>query len=188
MNERAAIGDFPTATSVNDVNVAGLVRIINSLNRGLDFSDNAIGTPTQFAIGVGLSLNPSDPDKEVEKLKERLNAGATFVMSQPVFSLEPVKRFLDRSAGLDVKILPGLLPVASLKQALYLHNEVPGMSLPEALLSKLEKFEKREDQTALGVELARELLSGLKGLTPGAYLTSGGRKAPVLVDVIKGLV
>ena len=183
----AAIGDFPTATSVNDVSVAGLVRIIHSLNRGLDFSDNAIGAPTQFSIGVGLSFNAKDPAKEVDKLKERLDAGATFVMSQPVFGLEAVKRFLDRASGLDVRILPGLLPVASLKQALYLHNEVPGMALPAELLTKLETFEKREDQAAFGVEVARGLLAGLKSLTPGAYLTSGGRKAPVLAEVLQGL-
>ena len=183
----ATLGDFPTATSVNDVNVVGLIKIIRSLNRGLDFSNNPIGTPTQFAVGAGVSLRPADPDREIEKLKQRVDAGATFVMSQPVFKLDDVERFLERAAKVDVKILPGLLPVASLKQALYLHNEVPGMSLPEELLAKLETLDKREDQTALGVDLARELLAGLKGLAPGAYLTSGGRRMPVLVEVLEAL-
>jgi 5,10-methylenetetrahydrofolate reductase len=183
----AAHGDFPAATSVNDVNVVGLVKIIRSLNQGLDFSDNAIGAPTSFAVGVGASLNPPDLGKEIEKLKERVDAGATFIMSQPVFSLEPVERFMELASVLGVSILPGLLPVASLKQALYLHNEVPGMTLPKALLEKLEKFEKREDQMALGSDLAQELLAGLRGLAPGAYLTTGGRKMPVLVEVLRAL-
>lgn len=182
-----AIGDFPAATSVNDVNVAGLVRIIASLNRGYDFSDHATGAPTQFAVGVGVNLAAADLDKEVDKLKERLDAGATFAMSQPVFHLDPVRRFLDRTGALPVKILPGLLPVTSLKQALYLKNEVPGMTLPEDLIGRLEKLDNKEDQTALGVAVARELLAGLKGFAAGAYLTSGGRKTSVLAEVLKGL-
>lgn len=181
----ASLGDFPTATSVNDVNVVGLIKIIRSLNRGLDFSNNPIGAPTSFAVGAGVSLSPQDPEREIEKLKQRLDAGATFVMSQPVFSLDDVERFLERAARLEVKILPGLLPVASLKQALYLNNEVPGMSLPADLIAKLEKLEKREDQLALGAELAGQLLSGLRRLAPGAYLTTGGRKMPVLAEILK---
>ena len=182
-----AIGDFPSATSVNDVNVVGLVKIIASLNRGYDFSDHAIGARAGFAIGVGVNLAARDMDKELDKLKERLDAGATFAMSQPVFSIEPVERFFERASGLGVKILPGLLPVASLKQALYLHNEVPGMSLPDEFLSKLQRLETREDQMALGVEVSQALLRGLKAFAPGAYLTSGGRKMPVLAQVLKAL-
>lgn len=183
----ASLGDFPAATSVNDVNVVGLIKIVRSLNGGLDFSNNPIGAPTAFAIGAGVSLSPADPDKELEKLKQRADAGATFAMSQPVFDVETVERFLERAGRIGIQILPGLLPLASLKQALYLHNEVPGMTLPASLLQRLEGLETREDQMALGVDLARELLEGLKGLAPGAYLTSGGRRMPVLVEVLKAL-
>ena len=182
-----AIGDFPTATSVNDVNVVGLVKIISSLNRGFDFSVHAIGARANFAVGVGVNLAAKDLDKELDKLKARLDAGATFAMSQPVFSLEPAQRFLDRASVIPVKILPGLLPVASLKQALYLHNEVPGMSLPAEFLARLETYERREDQMAVGVDVTRGLLRGLKDFAPGAYLTSGGRKIQVLVDVLEGM-
>jgi methionine synthase / methylenetetrahydrofolate reductase(NADPH) len=180
-----SIGDFPSATSVNDVNVVGLVKIIASLNRGFDFSDHAIGARSSFAIGVGVNLAAKDMDKEIEKLEERIQAGATFAMSQPVFTLETARRFLDKASRLPIKVLPGLLPVASLKQALYLHNEVPGMSLPSDFLSRLESFDSREDQMALGVEVSRNLLEGLKSFAPGAYLTSGGRKVNVLAEVLK---
>ncbi|MGA9752973.1 MAG: bifunctional homocysteine S-methyltransferase/methylenetetrahydrofolate reductase [Acidobacteriota bacterium] len=182
-----AHGDFPAATSVNDVNVVGLVKIIASLNRGLDFSDHPTGTPTQFAVGVGVNLMAPDPEKEIAKLRERLDAGAVFAMSQPVFDLEPVRRFLDRMKDLPVVILPGVLPIASLKQALYLANEVPGMTVPGTVMDRFERLERREDQMALGVELAQELLRGLKEFAAGAYLTSGGRKMPVLVDVLAAL-
>jgi methionine synthase I (cobalamin-dependent)/5,10-methylenetetrahydrofolate reductase len=182
-----AVGDFPSATSVNDVNVVGLIKIISSLNRGFDFSDHPTGTPTHFSIGVGVNLCAPNPEKELDKLKERLDAGATFAMTQPVFGLEPVQRFLERAGDLPVRLLPGLLPVASLKQALYLNNEVPGMKLPEDLIRRLQGLERREDQMALGVELSQGLLRGLKSLSAGAYLTSGGRKMPVLVEVLKGL-
>ena len=182
-----AHGDFPAATSVNDVNVVGLVKIIASLNRGLDFSDHPTGTPTQFAVGVGVNLTAPDPEKEIAKLRERLDAGAVFAMSQPVFDLEPVRRFLDRLKGLPVVILPGVLPIASLKQALYLANEVPGMTVPRTVMEQFERLGRREDQMALGVELAQELLRGLKEFAAGAYLTSGGRKMPVLGDVLAAL-
>ena len=109
-------------------------------------------------------------------------------MSQPVFTVEPVKRFFDRAHGkLPVKVLPGLLPVASLKQALYLHNEVPGMTLPQEFLAKLETYGSREDQMAYGVGVSRSLLGELKTFAPGAYLTSGGRKVQLLVDVLQGI-
>jgi len=182
----ATIGDFPTATTVNDVNVVGLVKIIRSLNRGLDFSDNATGKPTQFAVGVGVSLTPADPDKEFRKLRERLDAGAAFALSQPIFELDAARRFMDRLQGLPVHVLPGILPIASLKQALYLRNEVPGMLVPDNVIAQLEKYERREDQMAYGVELARQLLDGLRAFSAGAYLTSGGRKRPVLVEVLGG--
>ncbi len=182
-----AIGDFPSATSVNDVNAAGLVRIIASLNRGYDFSDHAIGAHASFAIGVGVNLAAKDMGRELDKLRERIDAGATFAMSQPVFDLEPVERFLEAAGALPIRILPGLLPVGSLKQALYLHNEVPGMTLPQAFLSRLQNLEQREDQLLLGVEVSQDLLEGLKKIAPGAYLTSGGRKASVLADVLQSL-
>jgi homocysteine S-methyltransferase len=180
-----ALGDFPSATSVNDVNVTGLVRIIASLNRGLDFSDNPTGRPTHFSVGVGVNLAASDLGREIDKLKERLDAGAGFAMSQPVFDLATAERFLEKAAPLPVKILPGLLPLASLRQALYLHNEVPGMRLPEEVLARIQSLEKKEDQAAYGIDLAREILEGLKAFAPGAYLTSGGRGPAVLEKVLK---
>ena len=182
----ASLGDFPSATSVNDVNATGLIRIIASLNRGLDFSDNAIGSPTRFAIGAGVSLTPRDTARELDKLKERVDAGAAFALSQPVFEADAARRFLDLAAPVGIPILPGILPLASLKQALYLNHEVPGMSVPASVLEAMERFERREDQMALGVELAQRLLADLRAFAPGAYLTSGGRKRPVLVEVLGG--
>jgi homocysteine S-methyltransferase len=183
----AASGDVPSATSVNDVNVTGLVRVIASLNRGYDFSDHALGKGTNFRIGVGVNLGALDIGKEIAKLEERLGAGATFAMSQPVFSLEAVGRFLEASGHLSVFVLPGILPLASAKQALYLHNEVPGITLPRPVLEKITSFESRDDQKAYGTELARQLLAGLKKLAPGAYLTAGGANGQVLADVLLGL-
>lgn len=180
-----ALGDFPTATSVNDVNVTGLVRIIASLNRGLDFSDAPTGTPTHFAAGVGVNLGAENLEAELERLRERIDAGASFAMSQPVFELDGARRFLERASALPIRILPGLLPIASLRQALYLHHEVPGISLPLAVLSKLETLGERGDQEAYGSDLAKELLAGLRAFAPGAYLTSGGRPATVLEKVLR---
>ncbi|MEJ2368924.1 MAG: bifunctional homocysteine S-methyltransferase/methylenetetrahydrofolate reductase [Acidobacteriota bacterium] len=183
----ASIGDFPTATSVNDVNALGLVKIIKSLNEGRDFSDHPLGGMTRFAVGVGVNMTPSNWDKELNKLKERVDAGVDFVMSQPVFTLEAVERFLEKANSLPIKVLPGLLPLSTLKQALFLHHEVPGIVLPDNLIQRIESLETKEDQESYGVELARELLVGLRSLTPGAYLTSGGRRHEILERVLTAI-
>ncbi len=183
----ASLGDIPAATSVNDVNAEGLVRVIASLNRGLDFSDNATGTPTHFVIGVGVNLDPENLDREVDKLKAKLDAGATFALTQPIFDPSVAERFLDRVADLAVFILPGILPLSSLKQALYLKHEVPGMTIPDPLIKGLQGFERREDQSAYGIERAMEVLIGLRIIAPGAYLTSGGRKRSMLDQVLRAL-
>ncbi|MGC8763569.1 MAG: bifunctional homocysteine S-methyltransferase/methylenetetrahydrofolate reductase [Acidobacteriota bacterium] len=181
----AALGDFPSATSVNDVNVTGLVRIVASLNRGLDFSDNPIGTPTRFTVGVGVSLAARDPAAERRKLEERCAAGATFAFSQPVFSLETVERFLEGFRDPPLPVLPGILPLSSLRQALYFQNEVPGMEVPAGVLARLEALSSPQDQAAYGLDLAREFLAGVRRLCPGAYLTAGGRASSVLAEVLK---
>lgn len=181
----ASLGDFPAATSVNDVNVTGLVRIVASLNRGLDFSDHPIGTPTRFAVGVGVSLTPPDLAAERRKLEERCAAGATFAFSQPVFSMEAVERFLESVQDLPVAIFPGILPLSSLRQALYFQNEVPGVEIPAGILARLEALASPDDQAAFGLDLTRNLLQGIRLLAPGAYLTAGGPRSDLLLRLLR---
>lgn len=178
-----ALGDYPEATSVYDVNVVGLIKIIASLNRGLDFSDNRIEPPTNFSIGIAINLNEENFEKEVEKIKERIDAGAEFGLTQPVFE-ESSFKFLDKIRNLNIQILPGVLPLKSLNQALYLKNEVPGMKISEKIIEKLKKYKDSESQKSAGIEISLKVLEKIKENFPGAYLTTGGKNFNLLKDLL----
>lgn len=179
-----ALGDYPEATSVYDVNVVGLIKIISSLNNGLDFSDNKIEPPTNLSIGIALNLNEENYEKEIEKAKERIDAGAGFALTQPIFEEEIVYRFIEKLGKLNFFVLPGILPLKSLNQALYLKNEVPGIVIPDKIINSLQKYKDLESQRAKGLEIALNLLKKLKNNLPGAYLTTGGKNLSTLKDLL----
>ena len=124
------IGDYPQAKQVSEVDVLGLLRIAKGLNAGADLAGNAIGAPTRFAIAC--AANPAAADQEVEfsKLRAKIEAGATFAQTQPVYDLDALARFLERSEARAIPVLVGLIPLLSLKQTLFFANEVPGIVVP----------------------------------------------------------
>lgn len=179
-----ALGDYPEATSVYDVNVVGLIKIISSLNRGLDFSDNVIDPPTNFSIGIAIGTPGENFEREIEKVKERVEAGAEFGLTQPIFEEESSFKFFESLSSLKIQILPGIMPLRSINQAIYLKNEVPGMKIPENLIKELEKYKDIESQKQKGIEIALTLLEKVKKNFPGTYLTTGGRNLSVLKELL----
>ena len=123
-------GDYVSTTAVFDVDAVGLVRIIGGMNRGVDATGNSIGAPTAFAIGVALDPSAPDPGREVERLLAKVEAGATWAQTQPVYDLDTLERFLDRVGRPPVPIVVGILPLHSARHAEFLHNEVPGITVP----------------------------------------------------------
>jgi homocysteine S-methyltransferase len=167
-------GDYPNVTAVFDVDSPGLVRIIRQFNEGLDLSGKSIGRPARFLIGCALDMNAETLDRELPKLERKLEAGADFFMTQPAYEPETLDHFERRVGKLPVPVLLGILPLQSLRHAEFLHNEVPGITIPKWVRARMEAAGNagREE----GLRLARELLDALLGRIDGAYfMPSFGR-------------
>ncbi len=171
------IGDYPQAKQVSEVDVLGLLRMAKGLNAGADLAGNAIGSPTRFAIAC--ASNPAAADQEVEfsKLRAKIEAGATFAQTQPVYDLEALARFLDRPEARAIPILIGLIPLLSLKQTLFFANEVPGVVVPPAIQDRMRRANEKgpEHEKAEGLAIARELAAGIAKLARGLHIMPMGR-------------
>lgn len=162
------LGNYAHATAVYDVDSIGLIRVINQLNEGKDIGDNTIGTPTKLSIGCALNLVYDDQKDEVGRFRKKLEAGAHFVMTQPIYQVEDLTRFLDEFGDVPLPILVGIMPLHSSKHAEYLHNEVPGITIPEHIREAMAKA--GVDGSKVGLELAEELLEKLRPICQGTYL------------------
>lgn len=181
-----ALGNYAHATAVYDVDSIGLIRIIKQLNEGKDISNNTIGTPTSLSIACALNLTVENRSKERERFARKLDAGANFVMTQPIYQVSDLTDFLDEFGNCPVPILVGIMPLHSSKHAEYLHNEVPGINIPDEIRQSMAKA---GDQGArVGLELAEKLLEEVRPICEGTYLVpSFGRYEDMctLVDRVK---
>jgi len=181
-----SVGDFPGASGVYDVDSIGLVKILTRLNNGQDFAGSSIGAPTAFTIGVAANPSATDLDLELSRFREKISEGAHFSFTQPLYELEILERFLDRIGDRRIPIFLGLLPLMSFRHASFLHNEVPGISVPQ---SHLEAMEKAGNEGAkVGVELCRELLERARPLVDGVYLMPSFGRYETCLDVVKNLL
>jgi len=166
------IGDYPQAKPVGEVDTNGLLRIVKGLNAGVDLAGGPIGTSTSFAIAC--ASNPAAPnlDQEAAKLAAKIEAGATFAQTQPVYDLDALDRFFAREESRAIPILIGLIPPRSLKQALYFANEVPGIVVPQALLDRMRRAaEKGPDfEAEEGLSVAVELARGIRERARGVHI------------------
>jgi methionine synthase / methylenetetrahydrofolate reductase(NADPH) len=153
------LGDYPQATAVFDVDAIGLTNMISRLNQGLDLGGRSIGEPTGFLVFVGLNPAAINPDKEIERLRWKVDAGAHAAITQPVFDPEQLLSFLDRAQLPEgFPVLAGIWPMQSLRNAEFLANEVPGVSIPAALLERMAEAHRAEAEQAAGEAIAVEVL------------------------------
>ena len=181
-----ALGAYPGTSGVFDVDTIGLVKVITGMNRGVDTAGNDLGSPTNFLIGVALNINADDPAWEIERLHQKIAAGAHYAMSQIAYDAEGLHRFLDQLGPVSIPIILGLLPVQSFRHASFLHNEVPGITLTEEALRRMK--DAGANGRAVGVELAQELLLNVRERVDGVYIMpSFGRYeiAAEVLDVLK---
>ncbi len=178
-----ALGDYPNATAVYDVDAIGLVAIIARLNGGADLAGNPIGSNTEFSIGVAVNPTAETLDREVERLERKISAGAQFAMTQPLYELNVLERFLNRIQHLKLPVLLGLLPLQSYRHAEFLHNEVPGIEIPRPLRERLEASGK--DAAAVGIDAARELLMQARSMVQGAYLMPSFGRYDTILKVLE---
>ena len=163
------VGDYPGSSGVYDVDAIGLVSLLSHLNRGEDFTGKAIDAPTSFYVGVAVNPSADDLEREVERFRRKVDAGARFAMTQAVFDLGYLDRLLERLGGESpIPVLVGIWPLTSYQLAFRLHNEVPGITIPDSVQQRLADV--GADARRLGFELARELLEGARSRAAGVYV------------------
>ncbi len=163
------IGDHPNAKPVFDVNSEGLVHILAKMNSGFDLAGNALNQKTNFCIGVAANPGAENLEKELSRLRGKVKAGAHFIQTQPIYDIKVLEQFMESIKGMDIPVLVGILPLRSSKHAEFLHNEVPGISIPLKVREKMQRVD--PDKAAnLGVDIAFEFMKEAEGLVEGAYL------------------
>ncbi|MEN6511539.1 MAG: bifunctional homocysteine S-methyltransferase/methylenetetrahydrofolate reductase [Chloroherpetonaceae bacterium] len=166
------IGNYPDATGVFDVDSIGLINIINRLNNGLDISGAPIGNPTGFHIGCGANPGALNLDQELKRIDWKIEAGAEFIMTQPVFDLHIFENFFKRIEHYKIPIIAGIWPLTSLRNAEFMNNEVPGCNVPNEILEQFRKVETSKDKSRiLGIEIANKTLSSLMGAIQGVQIS-----------------
>jgi homocysteine S-methyltransferase len=182
------MGDYPDATAVYDVDSIGILKLAARLNRGLDPGGKPLGGTTRFLLATGAEPCALNYAREITRLREKKAAGAEVVMTQPVYSPEALDRFLEDVAPLGLPVLVGLLPLASYRNAEFLHNEVPGMQVPEAIRERMRKAGSGPDARKEGVAIAREMLAAVRHRVAGAYVMPPLERYELALEVIDGFL
>ena len=167
------LGNYPDATAVFDVDAIGLVNVINRLNHGQDIAGNPIGNATAYTIGVGANPGAIDLDNEIKRLEWKINAGAEYIVTQPIFDLNVFNEFINRISHLNTTVIAGLWPLVSFRNAEFMNNEVPGVNVPDDILKKMKRFEgKKEEGIQQGIEIAVELLDNIFNKIQGIQISA----------------
>ncbi len=190
MGDPTSIGDYPEAMDAYDVVPSGLIKLIKqSFNQGKDYAGNTLDEPTRFFIGCALNLMAPDPEREMKVLRRKIRAGADFALTQPVYEPEQARRFLeryeDRYGPLPIPILVGVLPLYSARHARFLHNEVPGILIPEPVMARMEGAGERAWKE--GLKLAVELIQQLREWAQGIYLMPPFRKYWLAAEILEAV-
>lgn len=180
-----SVGDYPHATGVYDVDSIGLTRVLAELNAGRDYAGSSIGRGTNFAIGVALNPVAEDWTSELERFRRKVDAGAHFAFTQPLYELDPLKRCLDDVRPLNIPIFLGLLPLMSYRHAWFLHNEVPGIVIPARDLQTMK--DAGESGAETGVDICRALLEKSRSIVDGVYLMPSFGRYETCLRVIEGM-
>ncbi len=182
------MGPYPDATAVFDIDSIGLTNLVARLNRGLDPGGNALGEPTRFLISVGVNPAAPDRDRELRRFAWKVEAGAEMAITQPVFDLEQLDRFLKEVEHLRIPIVAGLWPLVSLRNAEFLANEVPGVTVPPYVLDRMRKASVKGKEEALqeGVSIAQEMLAAIRTRVQGVQVAAPLGRVSVALDVLTG--
>ena len=179
------MGPYPEATAVFDIDSIGLTNLVYRLNHGLDPGNNPIGGPTQWVIGVGVNPGAVDLDRELSRFAWKVDAGADFAVTQPVFDLDQLEQFLKRVEPFHTPIVAGIWPLISLRNAEFLANEVPGVSVPESVLARMRQAQEKgkEAARAEGVAIARDMFEQVKGTVQGVQVSAPFGRVEVALEV-----
>ena len=178
-----SVGDYPETSGVYEVDSVGLVKVLHRLNQGTDWSGKTLGGATNFTIGVAVNPVADDLDNEIERFLAKIEAGAHFAMTQPLFDPQHWQKFAKRLGGKPpIPILIGIWPLNSYKQALRLNNEVPGIIIPEPLLKSLEAA--GTSARDKGFAVAKDMLAWARTELAGAYLIPPFKRTEEILDIL----
>jgi homocysteine S-methyltransferase len=180
------MGNYPDATAVFDVDAIGLVNIVHNLNRGLDLGGNPIGAGTSFVIGVGANPGLPNLDEEIKRFEYKVQAGAEYVVTQPVFDLSLLENFLKRIEHCRIPVVAGIWPLVSVRNAEFMKNELR-VSVPDEILNRMTRAANPEAARAEGVAIAREMLAAVRDRVQGAQISAPQGRYSSAVDVLEAL-
>ena len=180
------MGNYPDATAVFDVDAIGLVNIVHNLNRGLDLGGNPIGHGTSFVIGVGANPGLPNLDEEIRRFEYKVEAGAEYVVTQPVFDLKLLENFLRRIEHCRIPVIAGIWPLVSARNAEFMKNELR-VSVPDEILERMLKATTPEAAREEGVSIARQMLTAVRQITQGAQISAPLGRYASAVDVLEAL-
>lgn len=181
------VGDYPDATAVFDVDSIGLTNLVTRLNHGGDIGGQPIGAPTAFHVGVSVNPAAANMDEEYRRFAYKVEAGAEFVVTRPVFDLAAFERFLARIESAKLPVIAGVFPFDSARNAEFIANEVPGVRVPEALLDRMRKADGLDAEAAEGVAIAREIAAGLRQAVQGVQVSTQTGNVDAALGVLDGL-
>jgi len=182
------MGPYPDATAVFDVDSIGLTNLVSNLNRGLDPGGNAIGAPTRFAIGVVVNPVAIDPEEELRRFNWKVEAGAEYAITQPVFDAAQLEKFFDRVGNPHIPIIAGIWPLVSVRNAEFLANEVPGVEVPDSIIARMRTANEKSKEHAVaeGIAIAREMLDRVRPLVQGVQVSAPFGKVELALEVFAG--
>ena len=168
------MGPFPDATAVFDIDSIGLTNMVNKLNHGLDLGNNPIGCPTAFSIGVGVNPGAINLDEEIKRFEWKVEAGAEYAITQPVYDTKQLRDFLKRIEHCKIPIVAGIFPLVSIRNAEFMHNEVPGVVVTQDILQRMRIASEKSKEAARdeGIKIARESLTEVQDLIQGVQVSA----------------
>jgi len=177
-------------TPVSDVDSIGLVNVLNNLNRGLDAGGNPLGAQTSFLIGVGANPQSDNPERELRRFEYKMQAGANFALALPVFDVAKLEAFLRRIEPITASRFPviaGVWPLTSFRNAEFLNNEVPGITIPPSIMERMRKADTGDKARAEGVKIAQEALLEIRDMVQGVQIAAPFGRYAMAVEVAQVL-
>jgi len=184
------MGPYPEATAVFDIDSIGLTNMVSLMNRGLDLGGNPFGEPTRFTIGVGVNPGHLDLEYELRRLDWKVKAGAEYAITQPVFDVRQLEHFLSRIEDMHLPVVAGIWPLLSYRNAQFMNNEVPGVSVPDDVMERMRIASEKSKEHAMheGVTIARETLTRVRERVAGVQVSAPLGRVDLALEVFEGLV
>jgi homocysteine S-methyltransferase len=181
------VGDYPDATAVFDVDSIGLTNVVTRLNHGCDVGGQAIGAPTAFHLGVSFNPSASNLDEELRRFDYKVEAGAEFILTRPIFDVAAFERIHPRIAAARLPIVAGIFPFDSLRNAEFMANEVPGVRVPDAVMDRMRRADGAAAAAAEGIAVAREIAGALRSVVQGVQVSTPSGNIEAALAVVDGL-